>query len=108
MYLSLNDFTYLERKDGELVFKDLAAVDSHSNRVSSCVKRPKSWEELSFFNVRMNEAIDRRCNWNDFYVPYSGLETMLHREKSSAGEISPTRCNNCVFYSQWLFSTCFG
>ena len=27
-------------------------------------------------------------------------------EKS--GEISPTRCNNCVFYSQWLYSTCFG
>jgi hypothetical protein len=25
-----------------------------------------------------------------------------------SGEISPTRCNNCVFYSQWLFSTCFG
>ena len=23
------------------------------------------------------------------------------------GEISPTRCNNCVFYSQWLYSTCF-
>ena len=25
-----------------------------------------------------------------------------------SGEISPTRCNNCVFYSQWFFSTCFG
>ena len=25
-----------------------------------------------------------------------------------SGEISPTRCNNCVFYSQWLYSTCFG
>jgi len=24
------------------------------------------------------------------------------------GEISPTRCKNCVFYSQWLYSTCFG
>ena len=24
-----------------------------------------------------------------------------------SGEISPTRCNNCVFYSQWLYSTCF-
>ena len=24
------------------------------------------------------------------------------------GEISPTRCNNCVFYSQWLYSSCFG
>ena len=45
--------------------------------------------------------------------------TFLRREKSFAfpgfkpqflyiGEISPTRCNNCVFYSQWLYSTCFG
>ena len=24
------------------------------------------------------------------------------------GEISPTRCNDYVFYSQWLYSTCFG
>ena len=24
------------------------------------------------------------------------------------GEISPTRCNNCVFYSQWLYATGFG
>ena len=25
-----------------------------------------------------------------------------------SSEISPTRCKNCVFYSQWLYSTCFG
>jgi len=25
-----------------------------------------------------------------------------------SGEISPTRYINCVFYSQWLYSTCFG
>ena len=25
-----------------------------------------------------------------------------------SGEISPTRCNNCVFYSQWLYPTCVG
>ena len=25
-----------------------------------------------------------------------------------SGEISPTGCNKCVFYSQWLYSTCFG
>ena len=25
-----------------------------------------------------------------------------------SGEMSPTRCNNCVFYSQWFYSTCFG
>ena len=25
-----------------------------------------------------------------------------------SGEISSTRCNKCVFYSQWLYSTYFG
>jgi len=24
------------------------------------------------------------------------------------GEIFPTRCNNCIYSSQWLYSTCFG
>jgi hypothetical protein len=67
------------------VVKELAAVNSHSNRVSSYVfKRPYSWEELSLFNVRINEAIDHGCNWNDGYVPYSELEAVLHREASSA------------------------
>jgi hypothetical protein len=23
-------------------------------------------------------------------------------------EINPTRCNNCVYSSQWFYSTCFG
>ena len=26
---------------------------------------------------------------------------------SSSSEISPTRCNNCFFSPQWLYSTCF-
>ena len=53
MSLLVIDFTYLEGKNGELVVKVLAAVDSFSNRVSSYVfKRPYSWEELSLFNVK--------------------------------------------------------
>jgi hypothetical protein len=32
----------------------------------------------------MNQAIDHGCNWNDGDVPYSELETVLHREVSSA------------------------
>jgi hypothetical protein len=59
MSLLVIDFTYLEGKDGELAVKGLATVDSHSNRVPSYgYKRSYSWEELSLFNVRMNEAID--------------------------------------------------
>ena len=46
------------------------------------------------------------------------VETKKSREQSLifvvpcimlySGEISPTRCNNYVFYSQWNYSTCFG
>jgi len=85
MSLLVIDFTYLEGKDGELVVKELATVDSHNDRVSSYVfKRPYSWEDLSMFNVRLNEAIDHGCNWNDGFVPYSDLENVVHSEASSA------------------------
>ena len=48
------DFMFLEGRDGELVLKELAVVDSHSNRVSSYVfKRPYSWEEVPAFNARI-------------------------------------------------------
>jgi len=36
------------------------------------------------FNARMNQAIGHWRNWNDVDVPYSELETVLHREVSSA------------------------
>ena len=79
------DLTYLEGWDCELVVKELAAVDSHSNRVSSYVfKSPYVWEEVPMFNARINQDIDHGCNWNDGDVPYSELETVLHREASSA------------------------
>jgi hypothetical protein len=39
---------------------------------------------VPLFNSQMNEAIDHGCNWNDCYVPYLELETVLHREVSSA------------------------
>jgi len=46
------DLTYLEGRDGQLLVKELAAVDSHSNRVSSYVfKTPYSWEEVPMFNA---------------------------------------------------------
>ena len=36
------------------------------------------------------------------------LSVLEYPRLFDGGEISPTRCNNCVFYSQWLYSTCFG
>ena len=63
MTLLVIDFTYLEGRDDDIVFKELAAVDSHSNRFSSYVfKRPYGWEEIPMFNGRMNEAIYHGCN----------------------------------------------
>jgi hypothetical protein len=85
MYLLVNDFTFLEGWYGEIVVKELALVDSHRNRVLSYVfKGPYSWEEIPFFNARLNRVIDHGCNWNDGAVLYSELETVLHREASSA------------------------
>jgi len=85
MSLLVIDFTYLEGKDGEFLVKELATVDSHNNSVSSYVfKRPYSWEDLSMFIVRLNEAIDHGCNWNNGFVPYSDLENIVHSEASSA------------------------
>ena len=36
--------------------------------------------------------------------PSSGV----HMLYMANGEISTTRCNNCVFYSHWLYPKCFG
>jgi len=85
MSLLVIEFTFLEAHDGVLVVKELAAVDSHSNRASSYVfKRPYGWEDVPSFNARMNQAIDHGCNWNYGDVLYSELETVVHRESSFA------------------------
>jgi len=85
MSLLVIDFTYLGGRYGELLVKELATVDSHRNRVSSYIfKKPYEWEEVPMFNAGINEAIDHGCDWNDGDVLYSELETVLHREASSA------------------------
>jgi len=95
MSLLVIDFTYLEGKDGELVVKELAAVDSHSNRVS-CVQETLSWDELSFIS-RTNEAIDHWCNWNDGYVPYSELETATSRGLICCCNLLLRACKNRIY-----------
>jgi len=70
------------------LYKELAAVDYHSNRVLSYVfKGPYEREEVRSFNARINQAIDHGCNWNDGDILYIELETVLHREASFAVEI---------------------
>ena len=73
MSLLVIDFSYVQRRDGDIVVKELAAVDCHSNRVtSSVIKIPYAWEEVPMFDARVNEAIDHG-NWNDGDVLYSEL-----------------------------------
>jgi len=84
MSLLVIEFTFLEGRYGELVVKELADFYSKCNMVSSYVfKRPYSWEEVPSFNVKMNQAVDNVCNWNDGGALYSNLETVLHGEASS-------------------------
>jgi len=57
MSLLVIEFIFLEGRDGEIDVKELAAVDSHSNRASSYVfKSPYSWEEVPSFNAQINQA----------------------------------------------------
>jgi len=61
-------------------------------------KRPYGWEEVPMFNARMNQTIDHGCKWNNGDVPYSELQTVLHREESSAVAIycfGPLK-TNCI------------
>ena len=41
------------------------------------------------------------------FRPYL-TENTLHAHCEASSEVIPTRCNNCVYSSQWLYSTCFG
>ena len=71
MSLLVIDFTHWEGRDGDIVVKELAAVDCHSNTVSSYVfKRPYGWKEIPMFIARMNDAIDHLCNWNEDDILY--------------------------------------
>ena len=106
MSLLVVDFTHLEGPDRGLVVKELAAVDSHIIKVSSYVfKRPYSWEVLPLLTARMNQTIDHGCNWNDGVVPYSDLETVLHREASSAVAICCFGLQKTEFISDLLERT---
>ena len=63
MSLLVIDLTYLDGRDGEIVVKEMAAVDSTCNRVSSYIfKRPYAWDEMPVFNARINNAIDHGCD----------------------------------------------
>jgi len=105
------------------------------NRNLWLTKRSKSWKNLSsvtclfrnFRSDKMEESSQRLSVFVDSvfcFVKYVlDISFMVHLVQTNhimhlapikqlinlySGEISPTRYNNCVFYSQWLYSTCFG
>jgi hypothetical protein len=50
MFLLVIDFTFLDGRDGDIVVKQLAAVDFHCNRFSSYIfKKPNGWQAVSMF-----------------------------------------------------------
>ena len=66
-------------------------------------------------NNRLNCTLDYMTDW------FSANGLALNMEKTNIinlifvvpcimlnSEIIPTRCNNCVYSSQWLYSICFG
>jgi hypothetical protein len=82
--LKMIGFTFLKGLDNEIVGKEVAVADYHSNRVSSYVfKRLYCSEEVPMLNAKINNAINHGCNWNDGDALYSELESVLHREVSS-------------------------
>jgi hypothetical protein len=79
--LLVTDFAFFDGRDGETLVKELAAVVSNFNRISSCVfKSPYTWEEVLMFNASINQAISYCCSWNEDDIPYSMLETLLQHE----------------------------
>jgi hypothetical protein len=85
MSLLVIDFTFLDGRDDDIVVKELAAVDFQRNRFLSYIfKKTYGWEAVSMFTAQLNEAVDHGCNWNDGDIPYSELETVLHRKASTA------------------------
>ena len=57
---------------------------------------PSTWNSLVYPNgAKWKDVINVKLI---FVVPCIMLNS----------EIIPTRCNNCVYSSQWLYSTCFG
>jgi hypothetical protein len=96
----------LDGRDGDYVVKELAAVDFQRNRFSSYIfKKPYGWGAVSMYTAQLNEAVDHGCNWNDGDIPYSELETVIHREASSAVAINCYGPQKTKFISELIQRT---
>ena len=85
-----------------------------SNMRKTLVRRSAS-RSLHFLSRKNPSSTHGLDNWENVKSPIlaGNLTTTLglsscNLHNDSSGEINPTRCNNCVYSSQWLYSTCFG
>ena len=74
--------------------------------LSSLIDCHVAWYHLLTFELLSFTACYKmllvEINWS------SSLSNYFGTLNSPSSEIIPKRCNNCVYSSQWLYSTCFG
>ena len=63
---------------------------------------------LFTFNLVTKIILLGRRNIRGIFSPPCTTQIMPMIITETNSEIIPTRCNNCVYSSQWLYSTCFG
>ena len=80
--------------------KNLAPPGFDPRTVQPVVSRYTDWA---------TRPMDYEARDHLFYVMIYGFYRIWKwRIPKRNSEIHPTRCNNCVYSSQWLYSTCFG
>ena len=104
------------------------AVRNHvtHTHTHSCKKSQCTYTECNRRNGPDFRRVFLRSNYTDItqntYIQSWTFTEIMAREKSGLlcvlifvvlcimlnSEINPTRCNNCVYSLQWLYSTCFG
>jgi hypothetical protein len=79
MALLVVDFSFLDGRDGEIVVKELALADSHSNRISSYLfKSPYTWgkfrpltlDSITLWIMAAIGTMDTYCiqSWRIYYT----------------------------------------
>ena len=92
-------------------------------RVYDCIVLSPALQSSPQIVIRIGEVIDEPQQITRIFLGtqflWSGMlsdnfehvTVYVHRSQLNNrgnSEIIPTRCNNCVYSSQWLYSTCFG
>ena len=103
-------FGWTDMKKLTVVFHNFANSPTNSHEYH-CTR---SWNVTRYF-VRFLKLHQR-----EFYVRHVAGEPATRSQRVYCvvcyynvqllfnSEVNPTRCNNCVYSSQWLYSTCFG